>query len=586
MDQPQINRRLHNAIRLHQAGKFADAEQIYREILNESPADSDALQMLGMLCLQSQRKGEALTLLRKSVELNPAAPDGHYHLGLALLESGKLDLAITSFSRAIALQPDFTEAYNNLGIALKKSGKPLEAINIYRKAPGKPPAELLNNLANALLVIGDADIAIAEFRRAIALQPSPVFHSNLLLAMHYSDKINPDEIFREHLEWNRRYAPPGKPRIIPPQTDPDKNRKLRIGYVSPDFRAHSVAYFLQNVLNDRDAELFEIFAYSDAAEEDEITATIRGQVDHWQTIAGKSHAIVAELIRADEIDILIDLAGHTEGNRLMVFAEKPAKVQITYLGYPDTTGLGAMDYRVTDALADPPTISDRLATEKLIRLPGCFLSYCPPTNAPDVSPSPAARSGRVTFGSFNSLAKLSDTAITLWANILKAVPTSRLIIKSETGLQEPLSRDRLLGKFTAAQIDPARLEISGAVPTLREHLDFYSRVDIALDSYPYHGTTTTCESLWMGVPVISLAGQTHASRAGVSLLTNLGYPDWIARSPDEYVQIAATLAADLHQLPELRKSLRRKLTQSAIFNGQQFARNLEKVYRDISRSQD
>jgi predicted O-linked N-acetylglucosamine transferase (SPINDLY family) len=333
-------------------------------------------------------------------------------------------------------------------------------------------------------------------------------------------------------------------------------------------------------LEHHDREQIELFAYGEVSEPDEWTERARKQVDHWRSLANVPDAQAAELIRGDEIDILVDLAGHTNGNRLMVFARKPAPVQATYLGYPGTTGLSAMDYRITDALADPPGMTEEHHSERLIRLPNCAWCYGPDTEA-SPGPSPAAQRGHVTFGSFNNLAKVTDRMLDAWARILQAVPDSRLLLKSAGFLSMDARmrvRETMLSK---SGISEERLDIRGPEDSHQSHLLLYREMDIALDTFPYHGTTTTCEALWMGVPVISLAGQTHVSRVGVSLLNNVGLPELVAASEDEYVRIAAQLAGDAERLSSYRANLRDRMRQSRLLDAQSFSCGIEAAFRQM-----
>jgi predicted O-linked N-acetylglucosamine transferase (SPINDLY family) len=302
----------------------------------------------------------------------------------------------------------------------------------------------------------------------------------------------------------------------------------------------------------------------------------------WRMITGMKDADVAQLMRKDQIDILVDLAGHTSDNRLLVFARKPAPIQVTYLGYPGSSGLSTMDYRISDNFADPPGMTESLHTEKLVRLPHGFLCYRPPASAPDVGPLSADKTGFITFGSFNHLAKITHFTVKMWAKILKQIPNSRLLIKSQ-GLNDPAWRKALSDRFAAQGIGEDRLEMLAKIPSLGNHLQLYHRIDIALDPFPYHGTTTTLEAMWMGVPVISLAGKTHASRVGVSLLSNTGLTELIAQSPEEYVQIATKLAGDLPRLRELHANLRPRLAASPLLDAKTFARDIEAAYRQMWR---
>jgi predicted O-linked N-acetylglucosamine transferase (SPINDLY family) len=359
-----------------------------------------------------------------------------------------------------------------------------------------------------------------------------------------------------------------------------KQRPLRIGYVSPDFKQHSVAHFIEPVLAAHDKSKFEVFCYSNNLMTDEVTQRIQSACAHWRVIADQSDEVVAKQIRDDGIDILVDLAGHTPQNRLLVFARKPAPVQATWIGYPNTTGLTTMDYRITDAFADPVGDSDRFHTEKLIRLPECFSCFEAPRESPQVCALPALATGHITFGSFNNPLKFTPAVIEQWLHILKRVPNSRLVLKYQ-GLDSAFMSALLRAQFGAHGIAPQRLDILGKDVSQFDHMNRYNQIDIGLDPFPYNGTTTTCDALWMGVPVITLAGRSHVGRVGVSQLTNIGLPELIGHNEDDYVDIAVALANDLPRLAALRSGLRERLKASPLMDAPRLTRNLEAVYREM-----
>jgi predicted O-linked N-acetylglucosamine transferase (SPINDLY family) len=331
-------------------------------------------------------------------------------------------------------------------------------------------------------------------------------------------------------------------------------------------------------LEHHDRERFELFAYAQVAAPDEWTERARRQVDHWRSLVNVPDAAAADLIRGDEIDILVDLAGHTDGNRLLVFAHKPAPVQATYLGYPGTTGLSAMDHRFTDALADPPGMTEAHHSERLVRLPECAWCYRPDTETPP-GPSPAMLRGYVTFGSFNNLSKVNERMLRVWSRILQAVPGSRLLLKSAGFISTEARRRTRETLMAGTGISGDRLDIRGPEDSHESHMELYREMDIALDTFPYHGTTTTCEALWMGVPVVTLAGQTHVSRVGVSLLTHAGLPELVAGSEDGYVRIAVELAGDAGRLSNHRAGFRDRMRASRLMDEQPFSRGLEASLR-------
>jgi predicted O-linked N-acetylglucosamine transferase (SPINDLY family) len=425
------------------------------------------------------------------------------------------------------------------------------------------------------------DEAIASHRRAVRLDPNFVnAHSCLVFALNCDPNCQAAEILAEHQAWSDRHARPLMSEIIPHANERSPDRRLRIGYVSADFRRHSVGHFFLPLLENHDRRKFEVFCYSNVQYPDDLTERMKRSCDAWRDIISLGDAEAANLIRSDGMDILVDLSGHTAGNRLRVFARKPAPVQVTYLGYANTTGMPAIDYRLTDALADPPGVTDHLNVEKLWRVPGCAWCYLPPEDAPEIQPR---GSGPITFGCFSAFAKINSTLVEIWAQLLAQAPESRLLLKS-AGAGETSSRQRVIDQFIQHGISSDRIEMLSRIPDQHQHLEFYRRIDLALDTYPYHGTTTTCEALWMGVPVVSLAGQTHVSRVGVSLLSCVGLPELIAQTPQEFVSIAAQLATNPSRLTSLRNGLRSQMKSSPLVDGRRFAANIEAAYRQMWRT--
>jgi len=503
-----------------------------------------------------------------------------------LLQSQALvEQAIAEFEAAIKIKPNFIDAFNNLGNAHKSIGRLDTANEVYRKLLKISPEFAVghNNLGTALLIQGRIDECVAAYRESIKYQPSLApAHSNLVYAMHFLTDCSPKELYEEHLRWGQMHGEPRKKLIQSHKNNRDPDRRLKIGYVSPDLRGHSVAFFMENLLAQHDAQQFEIFCYADLANPDDVTARLRKLSHHWRDTTRFSDERFAETVRKDGIDILVDLAGHTAGNRLTLFACKPAPIQVTWLGYPDTTGMTAVDYRFTDAYADPPRTAQKFYTEKLIWLKDSFLCYRPLDQAPPVGPAPVLDNhGHITFGCFNILSKINVPLAKLWSEILKKTPKSRLLIKSYQGLQDSGGREHLMKKLAEAQVDVSRVELLGLAPTRADHLKQFNRIDIALDSFPYNGTTTTCDSLWMGVPVITLAGKSHMSRVGVSLLTNVGLKELIAKTPEEYVEIAVKLAGNKAKLTKFRNSIRDMMKESPLMNARAFAKNIEQAYRDV-----
>jgi predicted O-linked N-acetylglucosamine transferase (SPINDLY family) len=394
------------------------------------------------------------------------------------------------------------------------------------------------------------------------------------MLLNYLPDADADKVLEEHREWGRIIQARISP-LDPIELDRDPLRRLRVGYLSPDFREHSVASFIEPVLKLHDRSRFEVWCYSNLPLPDDTTTRIKAAVDGWRDVDKLSDGETARLIREDRIDILVDLSGHTANSRLAVLAARPALVQMTWLGYPNTTGLRTIDYRITDWVADPAG-EDAYYSEELLRLEGCFLCYRPDPNTPEVAPLPALKSGHVTFGSFNNFSKINPGVLQLWAEVLKQVPGSRLLLKCPA-LTDTTVRDRVSAALQALGIGAERVELLGHTPTRQEHLALYAGVDIALDTFPYNGTTTTCEALWMGVPVLSLAGKHHAGRVGAALLNAAGLADWLADTPESFVAIAQTMAADVTGLARLRGSLRGQLADSPLCDAADFVRRLEEA---------
>lgn len=620
MPEMTIDQALDLAIQLHQSGHFAQAEQFYRQILAQQPDHPEALHLLGAMASQLGHDQiavdlitraiaiapneaiyhsnlgnalgtlgkfeEAIAAYRTAIRLNPAYADAYSNMGNALAAQGNANEAIASYRQAIALNPNHLEAYNNLGDVLRTHGQLDEAIAACRAAlrinPNLPSAH--NNLGNALKDTGQLDEAIACFERAVALKPDYLeAHSNLLLTLHYHPGYDPTKLLQRHRQWSQQLALPLEQFIRPHANDRTPDRRLKIGYVSADLREHSVGRFLLPLLRCHDHSAFEIFAYAQVPRADAMTQRLAAHIDHWHSLVGLTDQQAADLIRQDGIDILVELGGHTAGSRLLIFARKPAPVQVSYLGYPNTTGLNTIDYRLTDALADPPGLTDAFYSERLVRLPLTAWCYEPAADTPPVKPPPSESRSCVTFGTFNNFAKVSQATMRLWVPILKQVTNSRLLLKGAAMASSDVAH-RLRQFFAREGIDPQRLELVPPEPSAMKHLQWYNRLDMALDTFPYHGTTTTCEAMWMGVPVVSLAGNTHVSRVGLSLLSNVGLGELAADSPDQYVRIAVELAQDRTRLAELRSTLRQRMQSSPLMDAPRFARSVEDAYRTMWRT--
>ena len=566
------------AQRLHADGRVAEAEALYREVLAADPHNPHALHLMGVLALQRGDFERAYGLIGYAVRFRPNFPQALSNLGVVLEHLNRPADAEAAYREAIRLKPDYTDAHNNLGNALRKQGKLREAAGAYRAAarlrPNDPASAL--GLAIAAQERGDTEGAVAHFRRWSGLQrDNPAAASDLLFALLHHPSYTPEELFAEHRRWSESFERPLRGTWFPHPNDREPARPLRVGYVSPDFREHPTARFVEPVLAHHDRAQLITVCYSDARRPDAVTERLRVLAAEWRETAGLPDEHLAAHIRRDGIDVLVDLTGHMAGNRLPVFARRPAPVQVTWL-YPHSTGLEVMDWRITDDLCDPDELGTaQFHTERLLRLDGCAWCYRPTDDSPAVGPLPADRNGFVTFGSLNRLAKVSPPVARLWARVLDAVPDSRLLVLAPGGEANDSAR-RL---FEQAGVPPARLALAAHRPRPQYLALMGEEVDIALDPFPYAGTTTTCDLLWTGVPVISLVGRTAVSRVGLDLLTAIGLPDLAADTPDTYVAAAAGLAADRPRLRGLRSTLRATMQGSPLRNESDFTRRLEVAYR-------
>jgi protein O-GlcNAc transferase len=569
------------ALQHHRAGRLAEAEQCYRQILRRQPAHADSLHLLGIIALQTGHLEPALELIQGAVALRPDGAIYRNNLGQVLERMGRVDDAGQCYEAAIALDSNYAEAFNNLGRVLERRDRPTEAEAHYREAIRLDPAyaEPQTNLGNVLKDGGELDEAIAAYRRAIELRPDlSLLHSNLLLTLHYHPDYSPADLAREHQLWATRHVAPLAPYRRSHDNDPNPERRLRIGYVSPDFREHPIARCLLPLLDHRDRPQFEVIAYSDVSRPDRMTELVRAGVDQWRDIGLSSDEQVAEAVRADRVDILVDLAAHSGRNRLLVFARKPAPVQVTYLGYCSTTGVDAIDYRLTDRFIDASDEDFVHYSERSVRLPGCYWCYSAPALVGE-SPATDRVAGPPTFGCLNRLAKASRFALALWIRLLQRVEGSRLLLQAPAGSH----RERIRDAFRRAGLDETRVDFVERQP-FAEYLQTYRQIDVALDPWPFSGATTTCDALWMGVPVVSLAGRTAVSRAGSSLLSHVGLGHLVARSEQQYIDLAAGLMRDAEERAALRRDLRHRLESSPVMNAEQSARGLEAVFRDLWRT--
>jgi protein O-GlcNAc transferase len=563
-------------------GKLEEALAATRHAIQSRPDCVEAHSNLAAILQQQGRLDEAVAACRQAIRIAPGYADAHYNLGSALFHQQRHIEAVAAWREAIRVKPDYADAYANLGNGLRELGRLEEAIIACREAIRISPdnAAVHASLGAALSDQASFDDAFAAYREAIRLKPDFFEASSALLAsMNYSERVSPTALFEAHRSWHERY---GRTTQRPPAPANERSdpRRLKVGYVSPDFRGHSVAQFLEPLLRSHARNEVEIFCYAEVSAPDAWTKRFEELADHWVVTVAMSDDALAERIRRDGIDILVDLAGHTSKNRLMVFARKPAPIQVTWLGYPNSTGLEAIDYRLVDAMTDPPGEADALASETLVRLPGCFLCYGGPAKAPASTPPPCLATGTITFGSFNNPAKLSAATLDAWARLLLQIPQARLLLKGKQfsdASTRALYLDRLAQRGVAAQ----QVELVAQRPESKAHLGLYNRIDIALDPFPYNGTTTTCEALWMGVPVVALRGDRHAGRVSVSLLAAIGMNDLVADSVEAYVETAVALAGDPMRLSELRHSLRSHMAAAPLCDAAGFARKIEHAYHTM-----
>jgi protein O-GlcNAc transferase len=563
-------------------GKLDDAIDCYKKVIALTPKFAGAYHNLGNVLREKGRIDEAMACYRKAIELAPDVAVTYNNLGNVLQEKGQVDDSIEFYKKALQCDPDYMLTYLNLGIALGKKGQISRSIEYLRKALQYDPHSAIayDSLGSAYLSQGEPNNAEDSYRRALQIDPrNSSVYSNLLFSLNYNPRYDAEAILKEHLQFANKFGEPSLSIISSYANERNPDRRLRIGYISPDFRRHAVAYFIEPVLNEHNHDHFEIFCYSNSLIQDEVTKRIQEHADQWHKVVGMSDEEVAELIRKEEIDILVDLAGHTAGNRILVFARKPAPIQVSWIGYLATTGLSTMDYKISDNYADPSGKTEQFYTEKLLRLPGSFLCYLPDKESPDVNPLPALSKGHTTFGSFNNFAKMNAEVFSLWAKILNELPDSDLILKAKS-FHDVNTCQYAINMFGERGIAAERITLQPSDPAPK-YLQSYNLVDIGLDTFPFNGATTTCEAMWMGVPVITLAGTSYHSRSGVSALSNVGLTRLIANSPDEYISIAVNLSKDLRKLQSLREHLRGMMKDSPLCNAKGFTADLEKCYRSI-----
>lgn len=537
------------AISCFHAGRLDDAGEIAQQILRANPDSAKAWNLLGGIAIERGDERAATSYFEDAAALAPRDAEIVTNLAECRRRRGNLDGAEALSRSALDIDPNCIAAAHTLALVLTAQGRGADAFEYCQR-----------------LVSLDPDFAPGRAAYLFLLQLTEV--------------LDPAQIASEHRRLAGRIAVPERWRRARHANVPDPERRLRIGYVSSDFCRHAASFFTEPVLSGHDPDGFETVCYSGVGRPDDVTERLRALAGIWRDVARIPDEALAELVREDGIDILVDLSGHTRGNRLGVFARKPAPLQLTWFGYPATTGLNGMDYRITDPICDPPGASESFYTEKLLRLPDIMYCYQPPADMPEVAEPPALRNGYVTFGAMNGAPKLTPRWLALWADLLAAVPQSRLILAA---VPAGAAQERVRGMLAEHSIDPARITIRERMPYL-EFWALHHEVDLALDTYPCNGGTTTCETAWLGVPVVTLAGERYGGvRLGSSMLASMGLHHLIARAPAEYLAIARGLAADVPQLATLRRELRGRMRASALTDSDRFMRSLERCLRDIWR---
>jgi predicted O-linked N-acetylglucosamine transferase (SPINDLY family) len=568
---------------LKEKGRFAEAVTAYRQALKLRPQLPEACNNLGVSLLKQGLTDQAITAFNQAIALRPSYGQAYSNLGSALISQRRYFEAIDVLNSAVRIDPRAAGAPTNLGVALQHVGRLDEAIVMLRRSIGLDPgvAQSFNNLGNTLILSGQLDLAADAYCGAIALRPNDAeAHSNFVYTQLFHPGFDAAAIADQLKQWNRQHAEPLKPRIQPHRNDRDPNRRLRIGYVSPDFWDHVVGRNLLPLFHQHDHEQFEITCYANVSARDAVTDEFQQQADRWRPIFGLSDEKAAQQIRDDGIDILIDTSLHLAGNRLLVFAQKPAPVQVTFAGYPGSTGLRTIDYRLSDPYLDPPETDSAVYSEKTFRLPHSFWCYDPLScREVAVGELPAQNAGFITFGCLNNFCKISQPTLDLWARALAQVPNSRLLLLAHPGSH----RQRTIDYLLAQGVEAGRVEFVAPQPR-GAYLRQYHRIDIGLDTLPYNGHSTSLDSLWMGVPVVTLVGNTVVGRAGFSQLSNLKLTELAAQKPEEFVQIAANLARDLPRLESLRASLRPQMEQSPLTDAVGFACGIESAYRQMWRA--
>jgi predicted O-linked N-acetylglucosamine transferase (SPINDLY family) len=567
-------------IALRELGRNREAINALKKATSLKQTDLLAWNNLGLALQQVGAWKDAVNALQTAIKIEPDDSRAFLHLGNIWRDLYHFDRARACYEKALQLKPDDADAWNNLGLAVQDLGLFPAALRHFERSLALNPKSnaAWNNRAGVLRDMGLAEAALKGYRKAAEFAPKDsVTWNNIIFTSQFCAGTRAKEICTEARHWGDATFGPEQTAALARSHSPKYGSRIRIGYVSPDFRAHPVAFFLLGLLKQHDRSRFQVFCYATSPKEDEWTGLLRQNAEHWSVIAGCADDEAAEIIRRDRLDLLVDLSGHTQGNRLGIFARKPARFQATYLGYPGTTGLKTVDFRITDSIADPADESIGHYVEELLFLGRCAWCYTPPSETQVALQVPSTKEGGVvTFGCFNNYAKVSDETLRMWSEIMRRVARSRLMLKADP-FGDPEFVEVTLARLRSFGIGTDRVWLRPRVASRDEHFGFYNQVDIALDTFPYHGTTTTCDALWMGVPVVTRRGERHSSRVGASLLAATSLPDLITGDAERYVDVASKIAQNRSWLSELRSNLRGRMKTSQLMDAAGLARSFESI---------
>lgn len=600
------------------AGKWAEAITAFEKLSESEPANATIRYNLGFALQKANNKAKAVTQYLAAVALDPKHASALNNCGNLLNDLGHGKNAMDAFRRTLEIEPDHMNALKMLGVLSLKHGTPAEAVRYLRRAAALAPKDLAvqfclaqaktgqhrlkeaaqiyegiisiqpnhsaahNNLASILKQQGLVDEALVHWHHAYDANPTePVLLSNIILSSHYTPNIDAKTRLEQARSWGRAFGDPVRESRLKLDVVADPDRPLRVGYISSDFHRHPIGFFMTGVFANHNQDQFKVYAYSATSKEDDLTIAFRDHASVWRKVTSLDATAIAKLICEDRIDILVDLAGHAEGNWLRVLALKPAPVQAIAGGHFCTTGLDGVDYAISDSVHSPPG-SDGEFTESLIRLPDGYICYTPPPDAPDVGPLPALAAGHVTFGCLNNIAKLGPQVVDLWAQLLRRLPDTRLFLAAKV-FEASDARERFCALFRERDVDPARIGFKGGAPH-NVYMGYYNQIDVALDPFPYSGGLTTCEAMWMGVPVITLGGgDSFASRHSAGHLSRVGLDELITASPEAYIAKAEELVGDIMGLSALRHALRNRMAASPLCDCVGHTRALEAALRNVWR---